>query len=33
VVQMQDYMTFRVNVGGSIGTGSITWVSHLKAKK
>jgi hypothetical protein len=33
VVQMQDYMTFRVNVGGSTGTGSITWVSHLKAKK
>ncbi|ASU82577.1 hypothetical protein CDO52_07070 [Nocardiopsis gilva YIM 90087] len=33
VVQFQDYMTFRVRVGGKTGTGSIAWASHVKAKK
>ncbi|MFF3754905.1 hypothetical protein ACFYYH_31415 [Streptomyces sp. NPDC002018] len=32
-VQFQDYMTFRVNIGGRTGTGSITWASDVKAKK
>ncbi|MGW2055458.1 hypothetical protein ACWCOZ_16285 [Streptomyces sp. NPDC001840] len=32
-VQFQDYMTFRVNVGGRTGTGSITWASDVRAKK
>lgn len=33
VVQFQDYMTFRVRIGGRTGTGSITWASNVKAKK
>ncbi|GLU47849.1 hypothetical protein [Nocardiopsis ansamitocini] len=33
VVQFQDYMTFRVRVGGKTGTGSITWASNVKAGK
>ncbi|WP_066956420.1 hypothetical protein [Streptomyces lushanensis] len=32
-VQFQDYMTFRVNIGGRTGTGSITWAADVKAKK
>jgi hypothetical protein len=32
-VHFQDYMTFRVNIGGKTGTGSLVWVSNVKAKK
>lgn len=32
-VQFQDYMTFRVNVGGKTGTGSLAWAANLMAKK
>jgi hypothetical protein len=32
-VQLQDHMTFRVNVGGKTGTGSLTWAADVKAKK
>ncbi len=32
-VQFQDHMTFRVNIGGRTGTGSLTWAADVKAKK
>ncbi len=32
-VQFQDHMTFRVNVGGRPGTGSLAWASDVRAKK
>ncbi|MEU3186748.1 hypothetical protein ABZ707_21470 [Streptomyces sp. NPDC006923] len=32
-VQFQDYMTFRVNIGGRTGTGSLTWAADVRAKK
>jgi hypothetical protein len=32
-VQFQDYMTFRVNVGGKTGTGSLAWAANVTAKK
>nr|WP_145489883.1 MULTISPECIES: hypothetical protein [Streptomyces] len=32
-VQFQDYMTFRVNIGGRPGTGSLTWAADVTAKK
>ncbi|RRQ84550.1 hypothetical protein [Streptomyces griseofuscus] len=32
-VQFQDYMTFRVNIGGRPGTGSLTWAADMTAKK
>ncbi|NJQ01902.1 hypothetical protein [Streptomyces zingiberis] len=33
VVQFQDYMTFRVRIGGRPGTGSITWAANVRAKR
>ncbi|MYU07901.1 hypothetical protein GTY81_29350 [Streptomyces sp. SID8366] len=32
-VQFQDYMTFRVTIGGRPGTGSLTWAADVTAKK
>ncbi|MFZ4238144.1 hypothetical protein ACOZGD_23535 [Streptomyces murinus] len=32
-VQFQDYMTFRVSIGGRPGTGSLTWAADVTAKK
>ncbi|BBC92464.1 hypothetical protein SRO_1288 [Streptomyces rochei] len=32
-VQFQYYMTFRVNIGGRPGTGSLTWAADVTAKK
>nr|WSZ99049.1 hypothetical protein OH820_28310 [Streptomyces sp. NBC_00857] len=32
-VQFQDHMTFRVNIGGRPGTGTLTWAADVKAKK
>ncbi|WP_329457478.1 hypothetical protein [Streptomyces sp. NBC_01497] len=32
-VQSQDYMTFRVTIGGRTGTGTLTWTSNVKTKK
>lgn len=32
-VQFQDYMTFRVNIGGRPGTGTLTWAADVRAKK
>lgn len=32
-VQFQDFMKFRVNVGGKPGTGTLAWAGNVKAKK
>ncbi|MET8721896.1 MULTISPECIES: hypothetical protein [Streptomyces] len=32
-VQFQDYMTFRVRIGGRPGTGSLVWAADVTAKK
>ncbi|MFD7918945.1 hypothetical protein ACFV3R_06965 [Streptomyces sp. NPDC059740] len=32
-VQFQDYMTFRVRIGGRPGTGSLVWTADVRAKK
>ncbi|WEH33218.1 hypothetical protein PZB75_07390 [Streptomyces sp. AM 4-1-1] len=32
-VQFQDHMTFRVNIGGRTGTGSLAWAADVRAKK
>lgn len=32
-VQFQDYMKFRVNIGGRPGTGTLTWAADVRAKK
>jgi hypothetical protein len=32
-IQSQDYFTFRVNIGGQTGTGSLTWTSDVRATK
>lgn len=32
-VRFQDYLTFRVDVAGRTGTGSLAWAADVKAKK
>ncbi|GAA1083031.1 hypothetical protein [Nocardiopsis composta] len=32
-VQFQDFMKFRVKIGGKTGNGTITWASNVKAEK
>lgn len=32
-VQFQDHMTFRVNIGGRSGTGSLVWAADVRAQR